>query len=386
VKVYSRVAAIIDFEVKEWEKMFWYLRFLIPGLHVDVAGRDDMRDLLDNVDLNTYGLRRTALNQTVDLDDSETVVDPNKAAMAGAGGDEVIEDPLIKIIEAFNELHFTGWEATPDDQKAKLVSIVTSIATDEDYKNLVVGNPDPEAVETTLNAIIDRIIRIKRTGDMSLYKQYQQNEEFKAQMRHVLIRMLNTIDSTPESTFMKGVGFTHQGQSSILAGAITAATESIAKGMDSVSCYHKDPSWKNVALSLKQPWASLVCTGIKDIENRTWQTDYRGRLYIVASSSYDNSPISVECQRIIAQKQSEGVLPDLNSLPQSAVIGYVDLEGCTGEKIDSIWSGGTLRAGNINWVLKNAHIFKQPLLPGFKAKLHLFEIPELDEDNLPPTK
>ena len=156
--------------------------------------------------------------------------------------------------------------------------------------------------------------------------------------------------------------------------------------MDSVSCYHKDPSWKNVALSLKQPWASLVCTGIKDIENRTWQTDYRGRLYIVASSSYDNSPISVECQRIIAQKQSEGVLPDLNSLPQSAVIGYVDLEGCTGEKIDSIWSGGTLRAGNINWVLKNAHIFKQPLLPGFKAKLHLFEIPELDEDNLPPTK
>lgn len=388
VKVYSRVAAIIDFEVKEWEKLFWFLRFLIPGLHVDVAGRDDMRDLLDNVDLNTYGLRRTALNQTVELDEAETVVDPNKAAMAGAGGDEVVEEPLIQIIEEFNELHFKGWEATPDDQKAKLISIVTAIATDNDYKNLVVGNPDPEAVEMTLNGIIDRIIRMKRTGDMSLYKQYQQNEDFKAQMRHVLIRMLNTIDSTPESTLVKGVGFTQQGQGSILAGAITATTHSIAKGMEGVRCVHKNPSWKNVALAVKQPWASLICAGIKDIENRTWQTDYRGRLYIVASSTnvtslFDNDQVPAEWKRIIAQKQAEGILPDLHSLPQSAVIGYVDLVDCSGNSVDSVWSGGSLREGNINWILKNAHIFKQPLLPGFMAKLNLFEIPELDEDNLP---
>lgn len=209
VKVYSRVAAIIDFEVKEWEKLFWYLRFLIPGLHVDVPGRDDMKDLLDNVDLNTYGLRRTALNQTIDLDDTETIVDPNKAAMAGAGSDEILEESLTQIVEEFNELHFSGWEATPDDQKTKLVSIVTAIAADHDYQHLVVGNPDPDAVENTLNGIIDRIIRAKRTGDMSLYKQYQQNEDFKSQIRHVLIRMLNTIDSTPESTLMNGVGFTH---------------------------------------------------------------------------------------------------------------------------------------------------------------------------------
>lgn len=211
VKVYSRVAAIIDFEVKEWEKLFWYLRFLIPGLHVDVPGRDTLKDLLDNVDLNTYGLRRTALNQTVELDDTETVVDPNKAAMAGAGGDDVAYDSLEVIVRTFNELHFNGWEATPDDQKAKLVSIATAITKHEDYANLVVGNPDPDAVETTLNKIIDRVIREKRTGDMSLYKQYQQNEDFKEQMRHVLTRMLNMIGSTPGSIMMKKGGFIQQG-------------------------------------------------------------------------------------------------------------------------------------------------------------------------------
>lgn len=153
----------------------------------------------------------------------------------------------------------------------------------------------------------------------------------------------------------------------------------------------KQPEWKNVALSVKQPWASLICYGIKDVENRTWQTNYRGRLYIVASSSkvtslFDNRQVPSSYIAAVKEKQREGILPDLHTLPQSAVIGYVDLVDCTGERVDSIWSEGTLQDENINWILRNAHIFETPLFPGFKAKLGLFEIPDLDEDNLPPTK
>lgn len=67
VRVYSKVAAIMDYEVKDWEKMFWFLRFLIPELHVESSGGKDIKDLLDYVDLNTYGLRRTALNEPLGL-------------------------------------------------------------------------------------------------------------------------------------------------------------------------------------------------------------------------------------------------------------------------------------------------------------------------------
>jgi hypothetical protein len=31
------------------------------------------------------------------------------------------------------------------------------------------------------------------------------------------------------------------------------------------------------ALSLRQPWAWLVANGYKDIENRSWRTNHRGR-------------------------------------------------------------------------------------------------------------
>ena len=195
VKIYSRVAAIMDYEMKDWEKLFWFLRFLIPGLKVDSNGGESIRDLLDSVDLNTYGLRRTALNETIVLESDETVLDPNKAVMVNAGGqDEPEKDTLDQILKDFNERWFKGWEATPDDQKTKLVSITQAIVDDEDYQDLVVGNPDQQAVDKAMAMIIDRIIRKKRKGDMSLYKEYQQNESFKANFRNLIIRMLSDVD------------------------------------------------------------------------------------------------------------------------------------------------------------------------------------------------
>ena len=195
VKVYSKAAAIMSYEVKDWEKLFWFLRFLIPELYIEPNGGNDIKDLLDYVDLNTYGLRRTVLNETIKLDAGETVIDPNKPIMVNAGGeDDEPKDPLDIILKDFNERWFKGWDATPDDQKAKLISITKAVTEDEDYQTLVVGNPDKQAVDEAMATIIDRIIRKKRKGDMSLYKEYQQNDGFKYNLRNLINRMLGDLD------------------------------------------------------------------------------------------------------------------------------------------------------------------------------------------------
>lgn len=43
------------------------------------------------------------------------------------------------------------------------------------------------------------------------------------------------------------------------------------------------------ALSVKQPWASLIDDGTKTIETRKWSTRYRGDLLICASQKVDES-------------------------------------------------------------------------------------------------
>ena len=174
--------------------MFWFLRYLIPSLHITGPDIDSMKDLLDSVDLNTYGLRRTALNETITLDAGEATIDPLKPKMVSAGGEEMTKDPLDEILKEFNQRWFTGWDAAPDDQKMKFVSVARAVAEDDDYKSLVVGNPDQQAVDALMIEIIDRIMRQKRKGDNSFYKEYHQNESFKAGFRTVVMKMLSNLD------------------------------------------------------------------------------------------------------------------------------------------------------------------------------------------------
>lgn len=128
------------------------------------------------------------------MDAGETTIDPLKPTMVNAGSEVEVKDPLDVILQEFNNRWFNGWEATPNDQKMKLVSVAQAVAADEDYQTLVVGNPDQQAVDALMVTIIDRIMRKKRKGDNSLYKEYQQNEGFKADFRSVITRMLGDLD------------------------------------------------------------------------------------------------------------------------------------------------------------------------------------------------
>lgn len=50
-------------------------------------------------------------------------------------------------------------------------------------------------------------------------------------------------------------------------------------------------------ISVRQPWASLIVLGFKDVENRSWSTRYRGPVLIHASKRGDQvSKADIECR------------------------------------------------------------------------------------------
>jgi len=140
------------------------------------------------------------------------------------------------------------------------------------------------------------------------------------------------------------------------------------------------------ALSIKQPWASLIAHGIKDIENKTWKTNFRGRVYIHASAG-----------KVKFDNWYDSPLPNnqLLSLPDNwnaceflygAIIGEVDIVDCVINH-DSLWAGKMefyvcpdtglhiLRKSQKyiwNWVLENAVIYDKPIL-NVKGKLSFWE-------------
>ena len=137
-------------------------------------------------------------------------------------------------------------------------------------------------------------------------------------------------------------------------------------------------------LSIQQPWASLICAGIKDVENRTWKAaEIPGKILIHASSKKVTqnffSEITEEMESHICNHVFFGNLPHLDELPTSAIVGYVTVSGFETEYTGSVWDGGPLQ---IKWKLEDAWMFDEPIL-NIRGKLHLFDY-DLDENNLPP--
>ncbi len=72
-------------------------------------------------------------------------------------------------------------------------------------------------------------------------------------------------------------------------------------------------------ISVKAPWAWAIAAGVKDIENRSWQTHYRGELGIHAGKSFRKS----EHEKIFTYCEKNAlIIPDYNAL-QSTVAGKV---------------------------------------------------------------
>lgn len=75
------------------------------------------------------------------------------------------------------------------------------------------------------------------------------------------------------------------------------------------------------ALSVRQPFATLVATGAKRFETRSWSTSYRGPLAIHATRGWDRDDM-----RLALQLERRGVLAvEPRDLPRGAVIAMCRL-------------------------------------------------------------
>lgn len=152
-------------------------------------------------------------------------------------------------------------------------------------------------------------------------------------------------------------------------------------------------------ITIKQPWASLICEGVKDIENRTWQTNFRGRVLVHAGA--DN--LLKKCEFIDDLLSVEQIIDTSNNnketeifgskLYTGAIIGSVEIVDCVINH-QSIWAektqipyladvledikliGKPIKPKIIyNWVLANPIIFTEPI--PVKGKLSFWDYPNI---------
>jgi type I restriction enzyme R subunit len=192
VKIYGQMASIMPFEVVEWEKLFWLLKFLVPKLIIVDPDQDMLDELLQAVDLSSYGLERTKLNHTIPLDVSPTELDPQNPNARGYRDGEPEKDPLDEIIRSFNERWFQGWSATPAEQRIKFINVVNSIRSHPDYNEKYEANTDTYNRELALEKILQDVMLKRRKEELELYKLFASDSAFKAAWSHSIENILNS--------------------------------------------------------------------------------------------------------------------------------------------------------------------------------------------------
>ena len=107
-------------------------------------------------------------------------------------------------------------------------------------------------------------------------------------------------------------------------------------------------------LTVRQPWASLIMSGDKTLENRNWSTPYRGRLAI--HSALALAPFVERAQ--VNTMAELGLCPpvDLATAPRGVVLGTVQLVDIK-IGLDSIWTNDS----TYQWILQDPQLFASPI-------------------------
>ena len=123
-------------------------------------------------------------------------------------------------------------------------------------------------------------------------------------------------------------------------------------------------------LTVKQPFASLICWGVKPIENRTQKTNIRGTVLIHAGAQWykdenefgskadakDNATCVLTLDQMLELERGQFDLLSNNQLPLSAIIGEVEIIDCV-QNHPSVWA----IPGYWHWVLDNAVMYPEPI-------------------------
>ena len=118
------------------------------------------------------------------------------------------------------------------------------------------------------------------------------------------------------------------------------------------------------AISIQQPWASLIIAGKKPVENRNWSTSFRGPLLIHAGKKWDG-----DGAKFIIENH-----PELRSFAypsnhhMGALIGQATMTGCV-KNHDSEWFFGPY-----GFVFINPREFHKPI--PYKGQLGIFIVPD----------
>ena len=121
------------------------------------------------------------------------------------------------------------------------------------------------------------------------------------------------------------------------------------------------------ALSLWQPWASLIALGAKQYETRSWSTNYRGELVIHAAKRFARAEQALCATRPFIDWLVDGDIMSVKDMPLGVCLCVVELVDVVHTEViapslsQQELAFGDYTPGRYAWKLEVVRVFDEPI-------------------------
>ncbi len=176
-RTYAFLSKLLSFNNSYWERLYWFLKFLIPKIKPEEI-EDLAKGILEAIDLDSYRLTRTT-QENIKLNGDEEL-DPTPPVMKGKKG-ELGFNELDAILKEFNtKFGIDNW--TDDDKVKKFLfeQLPADFARDEATVNAV-KNSDKQNAKITSDKKVEDLMQDVIFQYTDLYKKFTDDPDFKRQ-------------------------------------------------------------------------------------------------------------------------------------------------------------------------------------------------------------
>lgn len=187
LRVYSYLAKILDFNNQDWEKLFWYLKYLVPKLYIEQT--DDLAEgILESIDMDSY---RPSKETTQDI-----VLEPETGEVApipvevGGGQQKPDLDTLENILDAFNR-RFGDIEWWDKDKVRKILTkqLPNEMKANKDIMDAVKYS-DKQNAKISSDKKLEELMQQYLFSQTEIFKKFTTDKDFQRRYKEFIFETL----------------------------------------------------------------------------------------------------------------------------------------------------------------------------------------------------
>lgn len=187
LRVYSYLAKILDFNNQDWEKLFWYLKFLVSKLYIEQD--DDLSEgILESIDMDSYRSSKET-TQHIDLVAEPGEVKPIPVEVRGSQSEPEL-DTLENILSVFNQrFGDIDWS-----DKDKVKQILTQQLPDEMKANKdimdAIKYSDKQNAKISSDKKLEELIQQYLFSQTEIFKKFTTDKDFQRRYKEFIFETL----------------------------------------------------------------------------------------------------------------------------------------------------------------------------------------------------